>query len=625
MLSLLKQTTERIKKGKIDLIELCEILNNSENQEIIGIVPNDWLLFIETKYNKLVDNGAMWDFINKNECSLFTKYNRRFFPINQNTGNDDWRNLGNEILKENYPNEFDKVNKKDKHNNFENEIKQFKKDTNMGSIPVMDPISIKDSEIIDLEIIFNGILQLQNNELTAKCLYKLLCCYNLCHRVFEIDLLIDLLKELLDNKKYRGLIIDGLFHMQYILAHEENLCLVKTLENRFVYTHKMAIRIKDLFEHANFSIEHNPLIVNCLPLGNNIYQMMPFYLSGERSICDTELFNERFQLLTNGLLNGISDLANIAIVGSILVECLGNNNLLKKCIKDHNISETDSSGDSDNDNNDDKPLKLFDMNELNNVDDDILGNENFMYRNKLYYSTDGGDIDIAISEDSYKKYIRIAKKIKDKMNNNIMSLYGSEFKVEEMVTNSGIRYHFSHPKINRKFEIFRVPKTHIDLVSDFHVACVRMYWDFKELYMTRGCLASLLTGVNENFNWFSTNKNPIDIIFKYAQRGYTTILNMKELECASKYIGTFGTLWNYGISKIQDITGSFDYIHPFFRVDVIPKGLRNGHKPIIKNGYIGSLEDNTYKLQQPLKYKKKELNRYIYKDTGYHIRQPLEF
>ena len=605
MLKILKNTTKRIQSDDIKLEEICTIINAPENEEIIEIIPNDWISFIRAQIDKFND-APLWKIIASNECCLYAKYLRRFFPINQNTGDDNWRNLGKAIIGEEYPQE----NSDTVASNYQS-LKNLGRTTNLGSVPVMENIERKDSELVPLEEIFSALLKLNNQELLAESLYTILCCYRLCHRVYEIPLMIRIVEQLLLTKEYRDLVLDGLFYSQYLLAQEENLCQKKSLNHRFVYN------LTDIYtwQHIFHKIapEHNPLLVNCMPIATNIYQSAPFYLEGHRSLASIDTFRARLDILTHGVLVGLEKFQNIAVVGSALVECVGNNSLL---IKNEEIKTYDFEN-----------IKISNISELSYDFDekDIQSIENFKYRSELYYSADGGDIDISISEESYKKFIRETEQIIDIMNKNIISLYGEPFTVKELCVGSGIRYHLMHTKIKRKFEIFRVPKSHIDLVSSFHVACVRMYWDFNNLWMTRGCATALLTGINENFNWFSSNKIPTDIILKYMQRGYTTILNHKELACLEEYIKTFGNHWNYGIWDHKDITGKFKFDHPFFRVDAVPKGLRFG-KPIITHGiYLGNIDDNTYKLLAPLSYGDNSLIRYKLKNTGFHVTQPIRF
>jgi len=73
------------------------------------------------------------------------------------------------------------------------------------------------------------------------------------------------------------------------------------------------------------------------------------------------------------------------------------------------------------------------------------------------------------------------------------------------------------------------------MVKKFHLNCVKMYYD-GEIKMFRSCISSLISGVNEYYNWFSCNKIPSDVILKYAMRGISTILNKKEIKTIISYI-----------------------------------------------------------------------------------------
>jgi hypothetical protein len=168
--------------------------------------------------------------------------------------------------------------------------------------------------------------------------------------------------------------------------------------------------------------------------------------------------------------------------------------------------------------------------------------------------------------------------IKVHFDNNL----GSEGVMKPVIAQSGVRFGYSHPKLSRTIEIFRSPQDMIKLVSMFHVPAVKTLWVFDDLIMLRSYMVTMLTGVCESFDWFSNNKNPMDIMLKNAQRGYATYHNDKELRALELYMTSpANKVWGYDmISNRKLFTGIYSKDHIFFRVDQYPLGLRYG-KPII--------------------------------------------
>ena len=82
--------------------------------------------------------------------------------------------------------------------------------------------------------------------------------------------------------------------------------------------------------------------------------------------------------------------------------------------------------------------------------------------------------------------------------------------------------------LTRDIDLFATYKTPCELVKNYHLDAVRMYYDSYTVRMYNSCFAALSTGINATYKWFSCNKIPCEIVLKYAQRGYSTLLNNGE-------------------------------------------------------------------------------------------------
>lgn len=565
MLAKIFSFTSKVKSGNATLEEMLDIVNlykeqkNTDDPELIDVVPHSWITWIFESFVKTFSGVDFWISVASKEDLMSVHFQRRFFPMK---GSEEWEEITTKVLKTAYP-DFDKSTKC-RPSNFSRGDLDIKLHTNFGMIPVLDTAKLSAEYKIVERVV--GIIKIIGDEKINMCLWSYIATsYEICHLLLQTDWGITFTKSIFDMDK--SLVYGLMFYTMYILAHEETTCTNPSTNNRHVFTLNQILDISFL---NNALLPHTPWIVNHLPNGNNIYNATPFYLTGDRRVVDIKTFEQRFDRLTHGCFTGLKfKYDNIAIVGSIVTECLSDNALLNSIIphSDSSTGHVRLSGSA------------------------TSGMEAFDYRSEMYYPTNGdmtSDIDLAISSVSYKKYILQAYDMIDFIN----GMVETPFSVTEDCTASGVRFHLTHSTINRQIEIFRTPMSIIKLVSNFHVPCVRMFWNFDQIYMTRGCAASLLTGVNENFNWFSSNKIPADVILKYAQRGFTTILNQKELQCLELYMNE-SKHWNYGLNSQAEFTGKFDKDHPFFRVDAIPKGIRYGLKN--KNVYVGAPTKNVYK------------------------------
>jgi hypothetical protein len=150
--------------------------------------------------------------------------------------------------------------------------------------------------------------------------------------------------------------------------------------------------------------------------------------------------------------------------------------------------------------------------------------------------------------------------------------------IKEVITLASIKYKIYGPGVPRPMDIFRIPYDPAKMVKKFHVHAVKMYYN-GSVILFRSCVSVLLSGVGENYKWFSCNKIPADVLLKYAQRGITIILNNKERDALSKYISE-SERWSPMLKEL-DIPSEKIYCvvtarHPFFRPGIYNCGIRLG-------------------------------------------------
>jgi hypothetical protein len=94
----------------------------------------------------------------------------------------------------------------------------------------------------------------------------------------------------------------------------------------------------------------------------------------------------------------------------------------------------------------------------------------------------------------------------------------------------------SAPQLSRDFELFPVFKDDfMNTVANFHMPCVRAYYNGENVYMTPSFISAHMTFMNIDYKYFAGSKDPINIINKYRMRGFGCWLNKNELEIYIKY------------------------------------------------------------------------------------------
>lgn len=76
------------------------------------------------------------------------------------------------------------------------------------------------------------------------------------------------------------------------------------------------------------------------------------------------------------------------------------------------------------------------------------------------------------------------------------------------------------------------------LVKKFHISWIRMYFSLKyhQLYLTPSCYYTLITGISNINSNISKSSNKIEIIYKYASRGFNIFLREQDKKTFDEYV-----------------------------------------------------------------------------------------
>jgi len=97
------------------------------------------------------------------------------------------------------------------------------------------------------------------------------------------------------------------------------------------------------------------------------------------------------------------------------------------------------------------------------------------------------------------------------------------------------KYKYKIYGLPRSIEIFMVNSIP-GVISKFHMAPVRAWWDGKDLNMLPTFITAAMTSVCYDLRWISCSKDLRDIVLKYFQRGFSQVLNKEECVNLISYV-----------------------------------------------------------------------------------------
>jgi hypothetical protein len=151
----------------------------------------------------------------------------------------------------------------------------------------------------------------------------------------------------------------------------------------------------------------------------------------------------------------------------------------------------------------------------------------------------GADIDLMIECDTLEEFDRVAEA-------HIEAIRAvCDVEIERVTTRNKHKY------------VVRARGMSIDMyhvtdgpwvISRFHLACVRAWYDGAEVYCLPSFIVAANTGVCPDIRWISCNKDLRECLFKYARRGYGATLNRCDAIVMSEYIKARHP-WAWGVQS----------------------------------------------------------------------------
>ena len=105
-----------------------------------------------------------------------------------------------------------------------------------------------------------------------------------------------------------------------------------------------------------------------------------------------------------------------------------------------------------------------------------------------------------------------------------------------IVVRECFRYKIDVPSLGKEFEIFNCGTSLADTILNFHLPCVRAYYQGDNCYITPAAISSYLTGINLDYNYYNASRDPFEILHKYHARGYGFCLDKNEGRLFQEYV-----------------------------------------------------------------------------------------
>ncbi len=194
----------------------------------------------------------------------------------------------------------------------------------------------------------------------------------------------------------------------------------------------------------------------------------------------------------------------------------------------------------------------------------------------------------------------------------------------------GFKARITAPQLNHDFELFPIYKDDfMNTVANFHMPCVRAYYNGDNVYMTPSFVSAHMTFMNIDYKYFAGSKDPINIINKYRMRGFGCWLNKSELETYIKYIYEvpfWNNMFHINSNNKNSYARSYGPLQIYsdvFKPRMINAGLINNEKiaPVEYNysqpniRMLSEQEYNINRFKSDKSFNKKYTT--INKDTGY--------
>ena len=311
---------------------------------------------------------------------------------------------------------------------------------------------------------------------------------------------LDNIKEIIDITNTKDYLIYA-FRLMYLMEKEFNVKI--NLDSEIV--------IKNPDKYKFYTVDlNNPYICQISKYmnfhGRNLTD--PCLLNGIRGVRTKKEFLLKMKIFTKGCLDNL-DLSKSAITGSIISACAIIN-----------------------------PLEAYFSN-FESYLNEYYPSKSKNFNKDAKYS----DIDIMV-ESSLEEFDKIAYNhfICIKKNTNI------NIEFEKIITPNKHKYKITG--LHRDIEIFHVNNI-MSTIYKYHLACVRCVYTKNDLYCLPTFIVSAYTGLNMDIRWVSCNADIKDVILKYYQRGFGTILNFTDKNTIKTYKNTSNKWHNSNMTRAR--------------------------------------------------------------------------
>ena len=476
------------------------------------------------------------------------------------------------------------LNDKEKQTKREEKLRKLRLESNYATYGIPD---IKEIESRigftkkDVVSIFDAVISIDQKELALLYACRLFVSRKYYHLAIKNAPFMERINKLInENLRIHKLIKYVMSYSFYMMLKEERLLGRMITKNNRSIMEEDEFRVLPVFSGE---LEESPYCTEIYhnTKEGNLRDALPMYLHGERKFTDKKEFNRRLNILSGNMLKDI-DLSEHGafLTGSSLVPCVVTNPLEENTKHSDNPFATylemyypsyDSVSsyrekfevaksnliDLFNESFKNQPsvkqiytdIKDDDLfvscvlNMSNNIKNrftdkmqcavDALGviyNEFLLIEKKL------ADLDIAIVANSREEYDKNVLDIFNKIRANLPEGPEHHIYLYKQPVKYGFKWVLKGPGAKRPIDFFKIWEPAHVLLHRFHLNIVRFWWDGKKVRALGSGVCAALTGVNQWYRWFSNNKDPMDIVLKNMQRGYTTLLNRREIEVLNMYL-----------------------------------------------------------------------------------------
>jgi hypothetical protein len=446
----------------------------------------------------------------------------------------------------------------------------------------------------DVNNVFDAAITIGQRELAVLYACKLFVSRKYYHLVIKNVSFMERIKNLMgENMRIHKLIKYVMSYSFYMMLKEERLLGREITKNNRSIMEEDEFRALPVFDGE---LEESPYCTEIYHNSNEkkLREQLPMHLYGERKFTEKKEFKRRLNILTGNMLKGI-DLSDHGafLTGSSLVPCIVTNPLEENTKHHDNPFETYlenyypsydsfSSYREKFDEAKKDVINLFDESFKDEPsirliytdikDDDVfvfsvsnMSNEiKYMFTDKmqdmvnmvvetynefLLIEKKLSDLDIAIVATSREEYDKSVLAIFNKIRANLPEGPAHHIYLYKQPIKYGFKWVLKGPGAKRPIDFFKIWTPAHVLLHKFHLNIVRFWWDGKKVRALVSGVCAALTGVNQWYRWFSNNKDPMDIVLKNMQRGYTTLLNSREIEILKMYLSE--------VDKYKHLTGKF--------------------------------------------------------------------